>query len=397
MKSQQGTTTTEQAPAQLLVLCPDRQELSLSGHALKSAPSNLWDAHWLIRLDLSNCSLANLPPEIQQLRLLEVLNLRVNALKSLPPQIGSLQRLTDLNLASNLLTTLPSDIGRLTGLVYLNLMANRLEHLPDELGSLSALYRLGLKSNKLTALPATVGKLHSLVELFLTDNLLESLPQVPRLALSYMTSVSHWCSNPVSDIPCRSGSVIPCAPFEPCINTALPQELGRCSRLVKLQASFNRLASLPPQLASLPKLELMRVAVNCLTQVLLLLLVLKMPFVRAHSDRCEALQVQATVVGALRLYSLQCRCVTLATGAQGPGVLPKSGVGVPRGQPGLCSCAAAAQPDQDHRHGLTGTGEAARRWRIRRCFCSNLGESLLLLCRKSYLDVVWKSSLFALV
>lgn len=47
----------------------------------------------------------------------------------------------------------------------------------------------------------------------------------------------------------------------------LPQELGSCSRLVKLQASFNRLASLPPQLASLPRLELMRVAVNCLPEV----------------------------------------------------------------------------------------------------------------------------------
>ena len=176
-------STTQQAPPQLLGLSPGQQEVSLSGHALSSIPSSLWDAQWLIRLDLSSCSLAVLPPAIQRLQRLETLNLTANALESLPAQIGSLQHLKDLNLASNLLTTLPPEIGLLKRLVYLNVMANRLEHLPDELGDLSALYRLGLKSNRLVALPASIGRLHSLVELFLTDNLLESLPQVPQLPL----------------------------------------------------------------------------------------------------------------------------------------------------------------------------------------------------------------------
>ena len=184
IESHQGGNSAKQAPAQLLRLRPDQQELSLRGHALISLPSKLWDAHWLIRLDLSSCNLAWLPPEIQQLQSLEALDLMANAFHSLPPQIGSLQHLADLNLACNLLTTLPPEIGRLKRLVYLNVMSNRLELLPDELGSLTLLYRLGLKSNRLTALPASIGKLHALVELFLTDNLLESLPQVAQMPLS---------------------------------------------------------------------------------------------------------------------------------------------------------------------------------------------------------------------
>ena len=42
-----------------------------------------------------------------------------------------------------------------------------------------------------------------------------------------------------------------------------------CTSLVKLQASFNKLSTLPAGLGSLPKLELLRVACNCLQEVLL--------------------------------------------------------------------------------------------------------------------------------
>ena len=48
---------------------------------------------------------------------------------------------------------------------------------------------------------------------------------------------------------------------------ALPESLGRCANLVKLQASFNKLKTLPASIGGLPKLELLRVACNCLDKV----------------------------------------------------------------------------------------------------------------------------------
>ena len=50
---------------------------------------------------------------------------------------------------------------------------------------------------------------------------------------------------------------------------ALPESICSCTSLVKLQASFNKLSALPAGLGSLPKLELLRVACNCLQEVLL--------------------------------------------------------------------------------------------------------------------------------
>ena len=47
----------------------------------------------------------------------------------------------------------------------------------------------------------------------------------------------------------------------------LPDSIGNATRLVKLQASFNQLQALPASLGKLPKLELMRVAANCIAEV----------------------------------------------------------------------------------------------------------------------------------
>jgi hypothetical protein len=59
----------------------------------------------------------------------------------------------------------------------------------------------------------------------------------------------------------------------PCADNALealPDSLGHCENLVKLQASFNNLKKLPASIGGLAKLELLRVACNCLEEVLLL-------------------------------------------------------------------------------------------------------------------------------
>lgn len=102
-------------------------------------------------------------------------------------------------------------------------MANQLASVPDSVGDLRLLYRLGLKDNQLVCLPSSLGRLSSLVELFLTGNQIQ----------------------------------------------ALPESLGGMVSLVKLQASFNQLQSLPASIQSLQKLELLRVAVNCIHQVIL--------------------------------------------------------------------------------------------------------------------------------
>ena len=103
-------------------------------------------------------------------------------------------------------------------LLRLNAQGNRkMKSIDDDtLAPLSNLVLLGLKSCSLESLPGpALGKLTRLRELYVTDNRLRELPR----------------------------------------------EIGRCTSLVKLQASFNLLETLPvAELAKLPKLEMLRAA-----------------------------------------------------------------------------------------------------------------------------------------
>lgn len=127
--------------------------------------------------------------------------------------------LSDLDLSHNELRGVLEARGRLPrSLLRLNAQGNRgLTSVDGEtLAPLTRLVLLGLKSCSLESLPGpALGKLTRLRELYVTDNKLKRLPA----------------------------------------------EIGLCTSLVKLQASFNLLETLPlPELAKLPRLEMLRAA-----------------------------------------------------------------------------------------------------------------------------------------
>ncbi len=120
-----------------------------------------------------------------------------------------------LNLSGNALTTLPDDLPRLHRLRVLFCSNNAFTELPAVLGQCAQLEMVGFKSNRIAhasaaALPP------QLRWLILTDNRL----------------------------------------------SALPAEIGHCTRLQKLMLAGNQLCALPPELAQCTQLELLRISAN---------------------------------------------------------------------------------------------------------------------------------------
>jgi len=157
-------------------------------------------------------------PSRPSLASLRSLGLSRCALRSVPRGLaGVCPNLSDLDLSHNELEgAFKGDLPK--SLLRLNAQGNRkLTSVDGEtLAPLPNLIFLGLKSCSLESLPGpALGKLTRLRELYVTDNRLRELPR----------------------------------------------ELGLCTSLVKLQASFNLLESLPlAELAGLPRLEMLRAA-----------------------------------------------------------------------------------------------------------------------------------------
>lgn len=160
----------------------------------------------------------------------------------------------------------------------LNAWGNQLTSLPDGFGALTSLIRLGLKGNQLAALPDSFTQLSSLVELFLTDNKLTTLPAggheggVSGIVLVAWHAVVLLRASCCDDYD-ASSSYQPLSNQLFCIKPApllhfkhMCTGFGNLRSLVKLQASYNPLESLPQDLWQLPALELFRLAVGNLPQ-----------------------------------------------------------------------------------------------------------------------------------
>ena len=87
----------------------------------------------------------------------------------------------------------------------------------------------------------------------------------PAILSRRSASSSAWHSSDATSNPRTSAETL-CGRLE-----ELPESIGQASALVKIQASFNQLRSLPASLRLLPKLELFRVAANCIAEVRLCL------------------------------------------------------------------------------------------------------------------------------
>lgn len=151
--------------------------------------------------------------------------------------------------------------GRLAGARHLKL-SEGLTGFPPEIFSLAdTLEILDLSGNRLTSLPDELPCLRRLRILFCSDNPFEVLPAV--LGQCPQLEMVGFKANRIHSVP---GAALP-----PRLRwliltdnrlTALPPEIGRCTRLQKLMLAGNRLTVLPPELAACRALELLRIAAN---------------------------------------------------------------------------------------------------------------------------------------
>jgi len=156
--------------------------------------------------------------------------------------------------------------GELKGAVSLKLSEN-LTEFPEEIFELAdTLEVLDLSFNKLNALPADFGRLKKLRIFFCSDNLFTVMPE--QLADCPLLDIVGFKSNRIEIVPPKS--------LNPNIRwliltnnniTALPNEIGLCTRMQKLMLSGNRLSALPEELRNCMHLSLLRIAANKLHEL----------------------------------------------------------------------------------------------------------------------------------
>lgn len=170
-------------------------------------------------LEISNTCLKELPSSISDLTNLSRVVLRGNAFESLPAEICKLGKLKFLDVSQNALTVLPEDLGALTDLQALNVRCNQLSKMPA-LGTLINLVLLNISNNQFQELPASLfsKNLIHFTELLANNNQIAELPhEVSNLSCLKVLNLGE--------------NVI----------TALPGELGACTKLRDLNLKGNKL------------------------------------------------------------------------------------------------------------------------------------------------------------
>lgn len=154
--------------------------------------------------------------------------------------------------------------GQLKGVRELQLACGLSEFPREILALADTLEVLDLSGNALSTLPDEFAQLKKLRIFFASNNAFTEVPQV--LGQCPALSMVGFKANRIQHLP---GQALP-APLRWLILTdnaltALPADIGRCTRLQKLMLAGNQLRDLPPELAHCQQLELLRLSANRLT------------------------------------------------------------------------------------------------------------------------------------
>ncbi|KAM6219818.1 leucine-rich repeat-containing protein 40 isoform 2-T2 [Rhynchocyon petersi] len=134
--------------------------LNLSSNQLKSLPAEICGMKRLKHLDCNSNLLETIPSELADMESLELLYLRRNKLRSLP-EFSSCRLLKELHVGENQIETLGTEhLKHLTSVLVLDLRDNKLKSIPDEIALLQSLERLDLSNNDISSLPYLLGNLH---------------------------------------------------------------------------------------------------------------------------------------------------------------------------------------------------------------------------------------------
>lgn len=250
------------------------------------------------KLDLNNAHLPEFPREVLGFKKLTSLGMfraiepkfirggRAIAPHVIPPEIGSLEGLVELELGGLCMRTLPESIGSLGKLQKLSLnYCEQLEQLPKSLGKLSSLLELDLGYTALKELPASIGELVSLRTLSVSN-----IKRVPDSITKLTKLRSLHLPREVEKLPKGFGALTALEELSvslPALRTIaselhkltklrelrvefgdeeggleLPDEVGALVGLRVLSAAFLKLTTLPASLVDLRELVELDVAGN---------------------------------------------------------------------------------------------------------------------------------------
>ena len=177
-----------------------------------------------------------------------VLDATNNMLRGIPPQIATFSSLQRLILTRNAISSLCPELLALRSLRVLALDVNRLAEIPEGIVGLTNLERLSLSHNSLAAIP-DLSPLTKLTHLDISDNSLERLPPglpqgievgrpLPQLAwpAHQMWIAAHGPRPKLQDVNASQNRI-----------TSLPGWIGSLPSLKALRLDQNDLRALPPE------------------------------------------------------------------------------------------------------------------------------------------------------
>ncbi|KDO34360.1 hypothetical protein SPRG_01496 [Saprolegnia parasitica CBS 223.65] len=310
-------------PKLRLQLSPNQQPVETSTDAPPLAFPGGWEilpgARTSYRNHMTNATFTSVPPELDRydrFTHIKTLNVANNSIDELPISIGHMQALQVLNVGHNRLWTLPDALCQLANLTHLLAPANCITSLPDGFVHFPLLQELDLKLNRLSGLPPNIGKLATLTVLDVSSNQLERVPGSV-LQLRQLTTL-RLTGNPSLVVPSATAQAMglpsvfaeiqnqifveargaPPEPhqvqagiFDECVTTdlhvhreimeliaaaktthvldfhwrnlaTLPPQLFELSKLQELRLTGHNLGTVPPQVALLPNLRLLNLRQN---------------------------------------------------------------------------------------------------------------------------------------
>ncbi|XP_049311181.1 leucine-rich repeat-containing protein 57 [Bactrocera dorsalis] len=170
-----------------------------------------------------------------------ILKISLQRLQEFPPQLKNYPNvLKTLDLSENRFERLPDELGHFTLVKHLNLSGNKLIELPDVIGELTKLEVLLVMNNYLTKIPKTLSNCNNLKTVNLTNNQIKEFPTM-------LCGLKHL------DVLDLSRNKI----------TIVPAEVGTLY-MTELNLNQNQISTLSEEIATCPKLKVLRLEENCL-------------------------------------------------------------------------------------------------------------------------------------
>ncbi len=267
----------------LEVAIDDNGRLDLTG--FKHIPDELAEIEGVRSLSLYGCGLKTIPESVLKLRGLVHLNLSRNKLVTLPDEIAGLESLEELVLHDVPLGRgLGAAMCRLPKLRHLWVIRANFKSLPDEIGELAnTLESLRIvQCRKLQTVPAALERLVHLEHLeFDHCDVLEGIPDV----VWSLRELEHLdlSGMDLGRIPESLGELHALKELQlrGCTFT-LPESIGNCTSLEKLDMVFGRVDDLPESFYALPALARLRIQYSPLENTHRATIVERMPNVTIY-------------------------------------------------------------------------------------------------------------------